>query len=618
MNRPSTLPSTGAVLLALFVTFALAAAPAAAHNFVRNGSFEERDPADSSLPRYWTEKHHGSGPLAFTGEHHDGAAGALLVGDGKPRLWRQNVTHVPVRAYTLSAMVKAEGITFAERDDHAFVYGHILYEGQPYEAATHFFLTIKPGTYDWTRLSVPAIAPGNVPIEMIQISVTGKFASGRAVIDQVSLTANEEFSPEGSLRSKVEDLERQLARVGDVDASVAEARKLLAEAATMLKAEKPDLTAATNQWVAACRAVSRDAWAKMFPDAMSDKAVEAKMLYHAGQGQTPAEIEAQLSLAKSMNCNGVFFSLGSWMNVVYRSDLLPAEPGWVSPQFDALAHSIEQAHRKGIKVWGYLAACYGTSSPPSGPDSLFTRHPEWFARGPDPAMPTFPDPANPGYRDYLVKIYVELATRYKLDGIGLDYIRYPTETALNYDEVNRKAILEKTGIDILAPGAGDVSRDPAKWEKIKLYRAEVVGSLVKRVHDEVKAARPDVTIMACLISEVDLCKEYGQDWTRSSKWIDYASPMNYDERSIRVDMLEDQKRIFHANGARYIPAVGGMPELHQQRTISEWARHVAMQRKIGGDGIIIYRMGGLDQGIAAFFGKGPFANDATFPPPRDE
>jgi uncharacterized lipoprotein YddW (UPF0748 family) len=610
MNR-SFLADVLLVLLALLAW----APPVLGFDFIKNGSFEERDPSDPALPRFWTERHHASGPLAFTGEHHDGATGALLVGDGKPHLWRQNVAQPPVRAYTLSAFVKAEGVTFTERDDHAFVYGHIFYQGQPYDSATHFFIPIKPGTYEWTRLHVTGIAAGNVPIEAIQVSVTGKFSAGRAVIDQVSLTANEEFSPEGSLRTKIEDLRQQLTRIGAVDDSVAEANARLDAAGKVLGQTPVDLDAATNHWVAACRAVSPATWATMFPDAMSDKPVEARMLYHAGQGRTAAETDAQLSLARSMNCNGVYFSLGSWMSVVHRSDLLPTESGWDDPAFDPLAYSIEQARKQNIKVWGYLAACYGTSSPPTTPDSLFTRHPEWFARGPDPSMPTFPDPAHPGYRDYLVKVYVELATRYKLDGIGLDYIRYPTETALNYDEINRKAILDRCGIDILS--GGDVSRDPEKWARIAEYRAEVVGSLVKRIHDEVKKARPDVTIMACLISEPDLCNAYGQDWTRSSKWIDYASPMNYDERSIRVEMLEDQKRIFHANGARYIPAIGGMPDLHQQRTISEWARHVALQRRIGGDGIIIYRMGGLDQGVAAFFGNGPFNKPASFPPPRD-
>lgn len=227
-------------------------------------------------------------------------------------------------------------------------------------------------------------------------------------------------------------------------------------------------------------------------------------------------------------------------------------------------------------------------------------------------MPRFPDLANSEYVEYLIKIYTELATKYDLDGIGLDYIRYPTATALNYDENNRKQIREKYGIDIMEGGV-DVSGDPVKWEKIKQYRGEVVRSVIKRVHDAIKQAKPNMTIMACLLSEPELAPEYGQNWAVSSKWIDYASPMNYDDLSGDEKMLQAQKDAFERNHARYIPALGGMPELHQQWTISQWAQRVAINRKIGCDGLIIYRMGGLDPAVAAFFGKGPFFGEAQFP-----
>ena len=68
--------------------------------------------------------------------------------------------------------------------------------------------------------------------------------------------------------------------------------------------------------------------------------------------------------------------------------------------------------------------------------------------------------------------------------------------------------------------------------------------------------------------------------------------------------------------AVYIPALGGMPEVHEQWTISEWARRVAIQRKIGCDGIIVYRFNGFDTAVAVFFGNGPFFGTATFPPPK--
>jgi uncharacterized lipoprotein YddW (UPF0748 family) len=161
----------------------------------------------------------------------------------------------------------------------------------------------------------------------------------------------------------------------------------------------------------------------------------------------------------------------------------------------------------------------------------------------------------------------------------------------------------------------DLWKDPNKWAKIKQYRAETVGQVVKKVRDAVKKVEPQTSIMACLITEPDLAYDYGQNWAVSSQWIDYASPMNYDDRSLNEEILKQQLAICRKNNAVYIPAIGGMPDLHEARTISEWAKHVALQRKIGGDGIIIYRMGGLDQGVAAFFGNGPFYAKSEFPAP---
>ena len=58
-----------------------------------------------------------------------------------------------------------------------------------------------------------------------------------------------------------------------------------------------------------------------------------------------------------------------------------------------------------------------------------------------------------------------------------------------------------------------------------------------------------------------------------------------------------------------------MPEVHQSWTISTWAERVAMQRKVGCDGMIIYRIGDLDPAVAAFFGKGPYYTHSEFPKP---
>jgi len=599
-------------LILLVIAFVSPSVLVAGENLLTNASFEQRDLADKRFPANWTETHHESSPLQFTGEHSDGAAGALLLGDGKSHLWRQNIIAPSAREFTLSAWVTAADVRFDQPDDHASLYAHIIYKGRPYASATHLPCKLEPGSYGWKKVTLSGAANNPAEIDMVQISLTGKFSSGRMVIDQVEVTSAPQLKPEALLMAKVEDLQGQLHRIGNVDSSVNEAEAKLAVAKRHLQSDPPEIVPAKEAWAAAAAAVSHPVWKAMFPAAMTDATVEARMLYHAGLGKTAEECDASFETLRRMGGNATLHSLGSWMSVIHHSKLLPIEPGW--EQFDALKYSIESAKRRGFKSFGYIAALYGTSNPPSGPDSLYSKHRDWFATGPDPSMPTFLDPANPDVSDFIVKLFVELAGTYDLDGIGLDYIRYPTETSLNYDQRNRDEILHRYNIDIFV--GGDASRDPAKWAKIQEYRAENVGKLVKRVRDAVKQVKPRMSVIACLISEPDDCYYYGQNWPVSAAWLDYATPMNYDDRSLNLKMLAQQRDIFARNKTVYIPALGGMPEVHERWTISEWARRVEIQRKIGCDGIIVYRSDGFDPAVAEFFGKGPFFGSAEFPAPK--
>lgn len=574
-------------------------------DMLRNGGFEERDTKQWNMPRYWKTEGDAS-PLEFSSEHRHGTAAALLVGDGKTHMWRQEV--VPqTRAFTLSAFVKADGVKISDSEEHASLYGHILYKNRPYSDARHFYVEIEPGTYDWKRISVSATASGDAEIEKVLVTVTGKFSAGRILFDNVQLREAESITPVALLQRKVADLRSNLERVSGLDESVASARQHLDAADKLLAGGESQLQPASEQWVKAAEAVSHKAWAAMFPDAMTDRPVEAQMIYH-GIAQTKEGCDRYLDIIEKTGCNGVFHSLGSWKNVVHRSEIVPTAPGW--EKFDALEYSIAEARKRGIKTFAYYAAFYGTNDPAGGPNGLYEKHPDWFAKGPNPNMPTFPDPANPEVVEYTVKVFTELASKYDLDGIGLDYIRYPTPSSLNYDENNRRQIKERYGFDILE---GDVWKDAEKWAKIREYRAEKVGIVVKRVREAVKKVKPNMTVMACLSSYPERAPDYAQNWPKSAYLLDYASPMNYDDISADLDLLAKQRDIFASHQARYIPAIGGMPEVHESWPISRWAERVAIQRKNGCDGIIIYRMGGFDPAVAAFFGNGPFHAKTAFP-----
>ena len=597
------------IRLVASITIYVSACAFAGQNLLKNGSFEERDPANRTYPHFWAVQTADTASLKFSGDHRDGATSGMMTGDGKEYLWRQDVLPSGSRQFTLTAFVHGDEVKTAD-GEFARLEGQILYRGKSPGAATQFAIDLPSGGYDWKLLSVTAEAKGPDDIEKIQISVHGKFSGGRLWVDKVELTDGAALSAEEMLARKIEDLDSHLAAAGDVDSSVAEARQHLSTARKSLASGAAGMTAATSEWILAAQSVSHTVWAKLFPEAMTDKTTEARMIYHGGLAETKEATDASFDAMQAAGCNGTFHSLGAWSSAIYPSKLLPIVAGF--EKRDALAYSIQEAKRRNIKSFGYLAMFYGTTSPPTGPGSIYTLHPDWFAKGPDPRMPTFPDPANPAVVDYVVRIYVELATNYDLDGIGLDFIRYPTETALNYDENNRSQIMERYGTDIL-DGGRDVSDDPVKWAKIKIYRAEKIANVIKRVHDAVKAVRPKMSLIGCMVAEPDTAAEYGQDWTTSAESLEYATPMNYDDRSADALLLAQQHDILQKSGSVFLPSIGGMPEVHEAWTISTWAERVALQRKVGCDGLIIYRMSGFDPAVAAFFGKGPFYGHAAFP-----
>ena len=171
----------------------------------------------------------------------------MIPGDDKPHAWRQTIHSPAVRTFTLSAMVKGEDAHFG-REGYAMLYGHIIYKDRPYEDATHFYAKLPPGTFDWKKISVVGAANKDYPIECVYITVTGRLSAGQMMVDQVELTEDRSATPEALLAGKIDDLMKQLDRVGAVDATVDVAREHLSIAKQKLAAaDQPAATAGMDR-----------------------------------------------------------------------------------------------------------------------------------------------------------------------------------------------------------------------------------------------------------------------------------------------------------------------------------------------------------------------------------
>ena len=108
--------------------------------------------------------------------------------------------------------------------------------------------------------------------------------------------------------------------------------------------------------------------------------------------------------------------------------------GW-----DFLEVLIQEAHNRTIKVHPIFFPGHRVSI-----DGEVKEHPDWLITGMEGEMYPHLNIANPGVRDYCVKM-VKKALEYDIDGIHLDYIRFPVNQRFSYDKETCEAFKEEFG-----------------------------------------------------------------------------------------------------------------------------------------------------------------------------
>lgn len=136
-----------------------------------------------------------------------------------------------------------------------------------------------------------------------------------------------------------------------------------------------------------------------------------------------------LDLLKENNFNTIFFQVRPRGNTFYQSDIEPwaqqltgllgKNPGW-----DPLQFAIDETRKRGMElhVWFNVAKVWGADVPPTHSQHVVKAHRNWV-RQVDGEW--WIDMGNPDAREYTERVVMELATKYDIDGIHFDFIRYP-------------------------------------------------------------------------------------------------------------------------------------------------------------------------------------------------
>ncbi|MEO0842012.1 MAG: family 10 glycosylhydrolase [Cyanobacteria bacterium J06643_5] len=243
--------------------------------------------------------------------------------------------------------------------------------------------------------------------------------------------------------------------------------------------------------------------------------------------------------------NTVFFETVNAGYTVYPSKVAPQQNP-LTRNWDPLKSAVKLAHDRGMElhawVWVFAAGnqrhnkILGINSNYPGP--VLAAHPDWAGydrRGkmiPQGQNKPFFDPANPQLRKYLLNQYEEIVTRYDVDGLHLDYIRYPFQDhqrnrSYGYGKAARSLFKQRYGIDPkkISP------RQRSIWQKWTAFRTQQINSFVAQVSQKMRQKKPDLIMSVAVfpLPEQERIKKLQQHWEVWAKRgdIDLIVPMTY-------------------------------------------------------------------------------------------
>ncbi len=272
------------------------------------------------------------------------------------------------------------------------------------------------------------------------------------------------------------------------------------------------------------------------------------------KAKSEADLAAIFDRLAAAGINTVFFETVNASYTIYPSRVAP-EQNPLTRGWDPLKAAVKLAHERGMElhawVWIFAAAnqrhntVLNQSTNYLGP--VLSANPDWAmtdkrGRVFNPrTKKAFFDPANPEVRQYLLSLLTEIATDYNVDGIQLDYIRYPFQDPRanrihGYGVASRRIFKQQTGVDPIR-----VNPRQQMWSRWTDFRIQQVNSFVALASEHLKSKRPQLLLSTAVfaIPQRDRLAKIQQHWESwiAEGLIDLLVPMTYAEDTTKLEQL---------------------------------------------------------------------------------
>ncbi|MEO0803031.1 MAG: family 10 glycosylhydrolase [Cyanobacteria bacterium J06642_2] len=278
-------------------------------------------------------------------------------------------------------------------------------------------------------------------------------------------------------------------------------------------------------------------------------------IVESGSPQGLAEVFDRLAAA---GINTVFFETINAGYPIYPSRIAPTQNP-LTQHWDPLKAAVQLASERDMELHAWMwTFATGNSRhnalprinlPRSYPGPVLSAHPDWANKDNrgrlfPPGQPeTWLDPSNPAVRSYLLAMIREIVGEYGVDGVHLDYIRYPfqnpgSRATFGYGRAARQEFERRAGID---PIKLDPRRDRQLWEQWTQFRADQVSNFVAQASQTVRDIDSRVILSTAVYSmpSNERMQKLQQQWETwiSRGDIDLLVPMTYAANTRRLEQL---------------------------------------------------------------------------------
>jgi len=297
--------------------------------------------------------------------------------------------------------------------------------------------------------------------------------------------------------------------------------------------------------------------------------------------------------------NVIYFQVRSNATVIYPSELEPFSPYFTGaintmPPYDPLLLAINEAHKHSLEIhaWINVFKCFSGEDEriKKASNHVMNLHPEWVVPYNNNGKVSYwLDPGNPEVRNYLFKVIKELVVKYDVDGLNLDYLRYPGK---DFDD---NASFEKFG----------GGRNLEEWR-----RQNIIGFL-KMLYKELKKIKPYLKIG---VASIGIYKNRGNENNfdgyssayqdsyafLKNRIVDYISPQVYwsteDDPSFDYLVNEWTK---NSSGRNIVIGIG----IYKNQVASQLEKLIRIVHNSGAAGFALFRYGNIEQTNLKEFGN---------------